>query len=81
MSEKTKNELSFEEAVKRLEEIVGGLESQSVDLDRSIELFEEGVGLVRKCTKMLDEAEQKVKILTRSEDGEIVEADFIPTEN
>lgn len=81
MSEKTKNELSFEEAIKRLEEIVGGLESQSVDLDRSIELFEEGVGLVRKCTKMLDEAEQKVKILTRSEDGEIVEADFIPAEN
>lgn len=81
MSEKTKSEMSFEEAIKRLEEIVGGLESQSVDLDRSIELFEEGVGLVRKCTKMLDEAEQKVKILTRNEDGEIVEADFIPTEN
>lgn len=58
---------TYEEAVKRLEEIVKKLESGSAPLDESIALFSEGAELVKTCTAILDEAEQKVKILTESE--------------
>ena len=62
-------DLSFEEALSRLEEIVKGLESGSAPLDKSLELFEEGVGLVRECNKKLDGARQKITML--STNGEI----------
>lgn len=64
-------DLSFEEALGRLEEIVKGLESGSAPLDKSLELFEEGVGLVRECNKKLDCARQKITML--SANGEITE--------
>lgn len=73
----SKQVLSFEESVKRLEEIVGALEKQTSMLDESLRMFEEGVGLVKECQRMLDEAEQKVKILTRNEEGAVVEEDFL----
>ena len=61
---------TYEEAVKRLEEIVKKLESGAAPLDESIALFSEGAELVKTCTAILDEAEQKVKILTDSEKSE-----------
>ena len=61
---------TYEEAVKRLEEIVKKLESGAAPLDESIALFSEGAELVKTCTAILDEAEQKVKILTESEKSE-----------
>lgn len=61
---------TYEEAVKRLEEIVKKLESGEAPLDESIALFSEGAELVKTCTAILDEAEQKVKILTESEKSE-----------
>lgn len=71
------NAVSFEEAMSRLENIVASLEKGDAPLDRSLELFEEGVGLVRLCTQKLDAAEKKVRILTGdpsedfpSDDGE-----------
>ena len=72
-----KNEsLSFEEALKKLEETVRTLESGTVPLEESLKLFEDGVSLVRLCNKKLDEAEQKVKILQKGPDGEITEEDM-----
>ena len=61
---------TYEEAVKRLEEIEKKLESGAAPLDESIALFSEGAELVKTCTAILDEAEQKVKILTESEKSE-----------
>lgn len=61
---------TYEEAVKRLEEIVKKLENGAAPLDESIALFSEGAELVKTCTAILDEAEQKVKILTESEKSE-----------
>lgn len=55
---------TFEEALKRLEEIVASMESSEVPLDKSLAMFEEGVSLVKICTEALDKAEQKVRILT-----------------
>ena len=61
---------TYEKAVKRLEEIVKKLESGAAPLDESIALFSEGAELVKTCTAILDEAEQKVKRLTESEKSE-----------
>ena len=72
-------EMSFEIALKRLEEIVKALESGSSSLDDSIKLFEEGVNLSGYCNKLLKEAEQKVVMLTKSGD-EVIEEPFKPLE-
>ena len=64
---------SFEDSVKRLEEIVAHLEAGDLPLEQSLALFEEGTGLVKSCSKLLDEAEQKVLILRTGEDGDIRE--------
>ncbi|MBQ8404156.1 MAG: exodeoxyribonuclease VII small subunit [Clostridia bacterium] len=70
------NKMTFESALARLEEIVRAMESGSAALDSSLALFEEGIGLVKFCTKALDTAEQKVKILQKDENGEMAEAPF-----
>lgn len=70
-------EMKFEEAMSRLEEIVRSLETGSAPLDKSLELFEEGVSLVKTCNSQLDNVEQRIKILAKNEDGELVEKDFV----
>jgi len=70
------NKMTFELALARLEEIVRAMESGSAALDSSLALFEEGIGLVKFCTKALDTAEQKVKILQKDENGTVTEAPF-----
>ncbi len=71
---------TFEEAIERLEEIIGLLEAGQAPLDDSLKYFEEGIGLVKLCTAKLDKAEQKITILTKQEDGEYHEQDFSETE-
>jgi len=60
--------LKFEDAMHRLEEIVGQMERSDMDLDKSLSLFEEGVGLVRFCSSKLEEAKKKVEILVKKGD-------------
>ena len=57
-------EKNFENKMKRLEEIVTQIESSEVELEKSIQLFEEGVGLSKDCQALLDGAEAKIKKLT-----------------
>lgn len=52
---------SFEEALQRLEEIVSELEDESIPLEQSIELYEEGIELSKLCTKTLEEAELRIQ--------------------
>ena len=73
--------MKFEEVLASLEEIVSKLENQTAQLDESLDLYESGVYLVKKASKMLDEAEQKVKILSRNESGEVVLKDFATDSN
>ncbi len=54
---------SFEDAMGRLEEIVGLLERGECGLDQSLKLFEEGAKLAGQCEELLNKAEQKVNIL------------------
>lgn len=58
--------INFEQAMKRLEEIVTALERGEAPLEESLALFEEGSKLLRQCSIMLDKAEQKVTKLTAS---------------
>jgi len=76
---RTKKEMSFEDAIDRLEEIVDLLESGENPLEKSLELFEEGIGLVKLCNKKLETVENSVKILINN-NGEMEEKDFIPNE-
>lgn len=61
--------LPFEDAVRKLEGIVEQLEGGDVPLERSLELFEEGVRLSRACLKRLDAAERRIEVLMRDADG------------
>ena len=74
MSE-VKNEMSFEQALARLEQIVKMLEGGNVPLEDLINLFDEGTALVKLCTARLDTAEEKVKLL-QVKDGNLVQEDF-----
>jgi len=71
-----KKELSFEESMKRLDEIVKGLEKGDVTLSDSMALFEEGTALIRRCTSLLDGAEQQVVRLKKGPDGAPEELPF-----
>ena len=71
-----KKQPSFEEAMSRLEEIVDLLEKGDAPLEQAMALFEEGAGLLRECTARLDQAEQKVTLLTVDQDGQEHETDL-----
>ena len=59
----------FEEAMNRLEKIVQDLEGGDLSLEGSLKAFEEGMKLVKFCSKKLEEAEQKVTLLVKENDG------------
>lgn len=67
---------TFEQSLSRLEEIVRLLERGDAPLSESLGLFEEGAGLVKSCSKLLDEAEQKVVQLRKGPDGAPEELPF-----
>lgn len=75
MAEK-KTEKTFEQSLQRLEEIVRLLEKGDAPLAESLTLFEEGTALIRACGAQLDEAEQKVVQLRKTEDGSPEELPF-----
>ena len=66
----------FDESLKKLENIVAQLEEGDLALEESLKLFEEGIKLSRLCTKQLEEAERKVEILLKNEEGEITTKPF-----
>ena len=64
-------EPTFEVLLKRLEEIVGQLEGNQLDLEQSLEIFEEGVKLVRFCAGRLDAAERRIEMLLADKAGHL----------
>ncbi|MDP4168946.1 MAG: exodeoxyribonuclease VII small subunit [Bacillota bacterium] len=70
------NEIKFEDAMKRLEEIVSKLEKGEAQLNESLELFEEGVKLTAVCNKQIEEAERKIKMFIKNDNGDVSEEDF-----
>ena len=66
---KKKNEISFEESLKRLEDLVNKMESGDATLEQSLVWFEEGMDLLKLCQVQLNNAEQKVQELVKKTDG------------
>lgn len=62
--------IKFEEAVKKLEETVGALETGDLTLDESLSKYEDGIRTYRTCQKLLEEAEKKVQALIEGENGQ-----------
>jgi len=67
---------TFEDAMRRLEEIVEELEGGDLSLDQTLKRFQDGIKLSRFCEKKLDETEKQVSLLLREEDGTISETPF-----
>lgn len=63
------SDLKFEDSLARLEQIVSQLEAGNLPLEDSLKVFEEGIALARHCAKYLEDAEQRIEILTRDEGG------------
>ena len=74
-------ELKFEKAIQRLEKIVDDLEKGELDIDKSLEMFEEGIKMSRICSKKLNEAEAKIEKLTRNQKGELITEIFSVKDN
>ena len=68
---------SFEEAMSELESLVESLEKGDLSLEESLKSFERGVELTRSCQRALEEAEQKVRILSKDN----VQAELEPFQN
>ena len=73
---------TFEASLEALERIVRQLESGDLPLDKSLELFEQGIRLSRECQDRLNQAERRIEILLRDNQGRPTVSTFTaPTEN
>jgi len=66
----------YEEAITRLEYIIRQLEKGDLNLDEALSYFEEGINLIKVCSKMLDEAQGKIEILTKDLEGNATLKDY-----
>lgn len=74
------NSQNFETSLDELERIVRELERGDLPLEKSLELFEQGVKLSRACQERLNEAERRIEILTRDNQGRPAVRPFNPEE-
>ena len=70
-----KNGLTFEESMTQLDKIAAELENGKLTLDETVAKFEEGMELSKKCKESLENAEKKITILMKTDDG-VSEEDF-----
>ena len=75
MKEETR---TFEASLEALEQIVRQLESGDLALEKSLELFEQGIRLSRECQDRLSQAERRIEVLMRDNQGRSVVSDFEP---
>ena len=66
----------FEDALKKLQQIVDRLEKGDMPLEEAMESFTEGIGLAQLCHRKLEEAEEKVRVLVQNQQGSWTEAPF-----
>lgn len=69
-------EKRFEDAMKRLENIVGELEGGEMPLEESLKVFEEGMKLLSFCSNKLDEVEKRVSLLIKESEGRYTKRPF-----
>lgn len=66
---KNREAKNFEASLQHLEHIVREMETGDLPLERSLELFEQGVKLSRECQERLNEAERRIEVLLRDTEG------------
>jgi len=74
------SEIKFEKAMTRLESIVEELERGDLNIDKSLEIFEEGIKMSRICSKKLNEAEAKIEKITKGKKGDLI-TELFPLDN
>jgi exodeoxyribonuclease VII small subunit len=67
---------SFEASLEALEQIVQDLEQGELPLEKSLELFEQGIRLSRECQERLSQAERRIEVLLRDNQGRVTVSDF-----
>ena len=72
---KKKAETTFQAEVERLEDTVCALEAEDLDLDKALELFEQGVSSLKNARRLLDDAELTVKRVLEDADGTLSDED------
>jgi len=78
---KSTTKIDFEKSIVKLEAIVEKLESGEQTLEASLKLFEEGIQLTRRCQQALEQAENKITVLTQNNKGWLAEPeDPLPNE-
>lgn len=73
-------DLTFEEAIEKLENIVTELENGNLSLDESVKKFQNGINLSKHCNEILNKAEKEITLLLEKENGEVEEVNFIAEE-
>jgi len=76
MSNGAEQSRTFEASLEALEQIVRQLEGGDLPLEKSLELFEQGIRLSRECQERLSQAERRIEILLRDNQGRPVAAAF-----
>lgn len=66
---KSQKKQTFESSLQELEKIVRGLEEGDLSLEESLKLFEDGVKLSRECQERLNQAERRIEVLLKDENG------------
>ncbi len=66
-AKKEKEVLSFEASLERLEQISDILENKNPALNDALSLYEEGIKLIKQCSKQLESAQSKITVLSRDE--------------
>jgi exodeoxyribonuclease VII small subunit len=72
------SDLTFEQALEKLESIVQQIEQGKIGLEASIAKYEEGMRLIQRCRRILSDAEQKIQRLQLSETGQLEAEPFEP---
>ncbi|MGC9336760.1 MAG: exodeoxyribonuclease VII small subunit [Candidatus Cloacimonadia bacterium] len=73
MSEKSQEKIKFEDALKRLQEIVEILEAGNIEIEKALDYYEEGINLVKICSERLKKIENKITILNEKQEEETTE--------
>ena len=77
MSQKNQKESpSLESAMQRISEIVSAMEEGNLPLEKLIDSYEEGIGLVKDCQEKLDAAEKRIQVITRNARGAVALSEF-----
>lgn len=70
------NNMSYEEGIKKMEKIIGDLESGELTLDEALENFKKGIEIYKHCNNILNKVEGEIKVLIKDDENHILEEDF-----